>query len=122
MAYCLLPPFNGQDFLECKPILRVLNEDTVKAWRNWPTLLAKHFRFPLKSGITFLSIANISETNKCLPSNVGQFRQGLSLSFITIFHVLFNYSKDTVECNMEYIGQMVWLHFVQYASLIDQYF
>ena len=37
----------------------------VKAWQNWPTLIAKDCcQFPLKSGITFLSIANDSETNK----------------------------------------------------------
>ena len=35
----------------------------LKAWRNWTTLLAKHYCFRLKSGITFLSIANNSETN-----------------------------------------------------------
>ena len=37
----------------------------VKAKRNWPTLLAKHYCFCLKSGVTFLSIANDSKTNKC---------------------------------------------------------
>ena len=30
----------------------------LKAWGNWPTLLAKHYCFRLKSGVTFLSIAN----------------------------------------------------------------
>ena len=38
--------------------------ETLKAWRNWPTLLAKHYCFPFKSGVTFLSIDNDSETNK----------------------------------------------------------
>ena len=33
----------------------------LKAWRNWPTLLAKHYCFRLKSGVLF--IANNSETN-----------------------------------------------------------
>ena len=33
---------------------------SIKAWRNWPILLAKH---RLKSGVIFLSTANDSETN-----------------------------------------------------------
>ena len=36
------------------------DNDSLKAWRNCPTLLAKHYCFHLKSGVTFLSIANDS--------------------------------------------------------------
>ena len=35
----------------------------VKAWRNWPTWFAKNYCFRRKSGVTFLSIANDSETH-----------------------------------------------------------
>ena len=35
----------------------------LKAWENWPTLLAKRYCFNLKSDITSLFIANGSETN-----------------------------------------------------------
>ena len=34
-----------------------------KAWRNWPTLLAKHYCFRLKSGVVFFAFFNDSETN-----------------------------------------------------------
>ena len=36
---------------------------SVKVWRNWPTLLAKHYCFRLKSGVTSFTMANDSETN-----------------------------------------------------------
>ena len=36
----------------------------IKAWRNWPTLLAKEYCFRFNSGIIFLLIANDLEKNK----------------------------------------------------------
>ena len=34
-----------------------------KAWRNWSTLLAKHYCFRLKLDVTFLFITSDSEIN-----------------------------------------------------------
>ena len=42
---------------------RRIGWQAIKAWRNWPTLLAKHYCFHLESGVTFLSIAIDSEAN-----------------------------------------------------------
>ena len=36
------------------------------AWQNWPTLLAKHYCFHFRLGVTFLSITNDSETNNSI--------------------------------------------------------
>ena len=44
-------------------VIIVISYLFIKAWRNWPTLEAKQYCFGLESGITFLSIANDSETN-----------------------------------------------------------
>ena len=43
-----------------------LNDSCIKFFKtlgNWPTLLAKHYCFHLKSGVTFLLIATDLETN-----------------------------------------------------------
>ena len=47
----------------------------LKPWRNWPTSLAKHYCFRLKSGVKFLSLANALEINNSVcQANVSQLR------------------------------------------------
>ena len=40
----------------------------IKAWRSCPRLLAEHYCFHLESGVTFLFIANDSETDNSVAS------------------------------------------------------
>ena len=66
-------------------MLCALARGRLKAWRNWPTLLAKHYCFCLKSGVTFLSIANDLETNNSACQAVLAVCQGLRWQLAQIY-------------------------------------
>ena len=51
----------------------------LKAWRNWPKLLAKDYCFHLKSGVTPLTIANDSETNNVCQAMLASFAKALPM-------------------------------------------
>ena len=77
-------------------------EPQLRLWRNWPTLLAKHYCLSPKSAMTLLTLSNDTETNKRVWQ--AMFAIHFKLTPTTFWPKCINLSKCTKFCSTRKLG------------------